>query len=190
MVANTKPPEGLSVDGLKGDVGGHAIGIQYMKFPSVSFELLLAPLLAPLLALLLALLLISSCSGERVRFADGTHTQSDHWQDRWLVINYWAEWCGPCRAEIPELNELHASRVSHGLVVLGVNWDGFSGEKLQGMIQRMEIKFPVMLDDPYQKYGYERAQQLPVTVLINPKREVSQVLVGPQTVGSILANIE
>ncbi len=132
----------------------------------------------------------TACSGEQVHFVDGTQTQLAHWDDRWLVVNYWAEWCGPCREEIPELNELHHNRVNHGLVVLGVNWDGFSGEKLHGMIERMAIEFPVLVEDPYQKYGYERAQQLPTTVLINPQREVAAVLLGPQTIGSILAHID
>lgn len=140
---------------------------------------------------LVALLALSGCSGgEQVYFSDGSKTQLAHWDDRWLVINYWAEWCGPCREEIPELNELHHARVNHGLVVLGVNWDGFSGEKLADMIERMNIEFPILREDPYQQYGYERAQQLPVTVLINPQREVANILYGPQTVASILANIE
>ena len=134
------------------------------------------------------ILALSACSsGEQVHFADGTRTQIDHWDGRWLVINYWAEWCAPSREEIPELNELHHNRTQHGVVVLGVNWDGFTGEKLDGMIERMSVEFPTLRDDPYQKYSYERAQQLPATVLINPQREVAAVLIGPQTQSSILA---
>ena len=45
----------------------------------------------------------------------------------WLVVNYWAEWCGPCRHEIPELNELDGytdeSNVGLSVRVLGVNYD-------------------------------------------------------------------
>ena len=78
--------------------------------------------------------LSAGCGGEQVYFHDGEKTQLSHWDGRWLVVNYWAEWCAPCRTEIPELNELHHDRVNHGLVVLGVNWDGFTGEKLAGMI--------------------------------------------------------
>jgi thiol-disulfide isomerase/thioredoxin len=134
------------------------------------------------------LLFICSCSmDEQVQFADGTQTQMSHWQERWLVINYWAEWCAPCRHEIPELNDLHAGRVEHGLVVLGVNYDGLAQPKLGDVIQRMDIKFPVLLNDPQLRYGYERPVHLPVTVLIDPQREVHEVLVGPQTKASIMA---
>ena len=134
------------------------------------------------------LVFVCSCSmDEQVLFADGTQTQMSHWQDRWLVINYWAEWCAPCRHEIPELNDLHAGRVEHGLVVLGVNYDGLAQPKLGDVIGRMDIKFPVLLNDPQLRYGYERAVHLPVTVLINPQRDVHEILVGPQTKASIMA---
>ena len=124
---------------------------------------------------------------EQIHFADGSKTQLSHWDDRWLVINYWAEWCAPCRHEIPELNELHANRLSNGMVVLGVNYDALTQPKLGEVIERMDIQFPVLVEDPQQKYGYGRAEHLPVTVLINPAREVHDVLVGPQTADSILA---
>lgn len=136
----------------------------------------------------LVLAFAAGCTPEaQIRFADGSQTQASHWEGRWLVINYWAEWCAPCREEIPELNELHHARVEHGLVLLGVNWDGLPQDKLAEVAARMGIEFPVLIQDPYQEYGYDRAEQLPVTVLINPAREVHQVLVGPQNEDSIMA---
>ena len=130
----------------------------------------------------------AGCSPEpQVQFADVTQTQLSHWDDRWLVINYWAEWCAPCRHEIPELNELHEERVGNGLVVLGVNYDGLVQPKLGEVIDRMDIQFPVLMHDPQVQYGYERPQTLPMTVIINPAREVHDVLMGPQTATSIKA---
>ncbi len=130
---------------------------------------------------------LAACGGEQVQFADGTTTQTSHWQDRWLVINYWAEWCAPCRHEIPELNELHEDRVANGLVVLGVNYDGLAGEDLTDVMQRMQIEFPVLAQDPQLQYGYDRAQVLPMTVIIDPRRQVHEILSGPQTAKSIIS---
>ncbi len=131
---------------------------------------------------------LAACSmEEQIEFADGSRTQMSHWDDRWLVINYWAEWCAPCRHEIPELNDLHAERVAHGLVVLGVNYDGLTQPKLGEVMARMDIKFPVLKQDPQLRYGYDRAEHLPMTVLIDPDRAVHEVLVGPQTAASIMA---
>ena len=137
---------------------------------------------------LVFVLSICGCSTEeQIEFSDGTRTQMSHWDDRWLVINYWAEWCAPCRHEIPELNQLHNERLASGIVVLGVNYDGLTQPKLGDVMQRMQIEFPVLKQDPQLRYGYERAEHLPMTVLINPAREVHEVLVGPQTATSILA---
>ncbi len=131
---------------------------------------------------------LGGCSpSAQIEFADGSRTQTSHWDGRWLVINYWAEWCGPCREEIPELNELHHKRKANGLIVLGVNWDGLQAEKLSSVVERMGIEFPVLRDDPYLTYGYDRAEQLPVTVLISPERKVHKVMLGPQTESSIHA---
>ena len=137
--------------------------------------------------LLVTVVVLTGCGQqEQVVFADGTQTQLEHWDDRWLVVNYWAEWCSPCRDEMPVLNELHHGRVGHGLIVLGVNWDGFQGAKLTEMISNMDIKFPVLQADPYQRWGYDRPLQLPMTVLITPERAVAHILMGPQTQDTIL----
>lgn len=142
------------------------------------------------IAALIAVALLGSCSvDEQVLFADGSRTQMSHWSDRYLVINYWAEWCAPCRHEIPELNQLHTDRVKHGLVMLGVNYDGIAGEKLTGLIDRMGIEFPTLIEDPQLRYGYDRAETLPMTVIINPQRQVHKILIGPQTASSIQAAV-
>ena len=56
----------------------------------------------------LAVCLLGSCSRADIELAGGEFTNSSHWDGRWILINYWSEWCAPCRAEIPELNELHS----------------------------------------------------------------------------------
>jgi thiol-disulfide isomerase/thioredoxin len=138
-------------------------------------------------ALIVVVALVGCSREEQIQLADGSNTQMSHWQDRWLVINYWAEWCGPCRHEIPELNELHRERVANGMVVLGVNYDGIQPPKLNEVIERMQIDFPVLLVDPQLRFGYNRAEQLPMTVIIAPDRQVHDVLIGPQTAASIMA---
>lgn len=142
------------------------------------------------LAFVVGVALLASCSVEEpVLFADGSRTQLSQWSDKHLVINYWAEWCAPCRHEIPEFNQLHVDRDEHGVVVLGVNYDGIADVKLTELIDKMGIEFPTLVDDPQVRYGYERAETLPMTVIINPVREVQKILIGPQTASSIHAAV-
>ena len=60
------------------------------------------------LLLIVCGLVISGCgTGSKHTFSGGGSVDLERWQGRWLIVNYWAEWCAPCRTEIPELNELY-----------------------------------------------------------------------------------
>ena len=105
---------------------------------------------------------------------------------KWIVINYWATWCGPCREEIPELNRLSREQ-PESLKVFGVNFEPVSGDEMEENIKEMGILFPVLPEDPYEKLGYERPLVLPTTIVISPEGSIHAELVGPQTRDSIIA---
>lgn len=98
---------------------------------------------------------------------------------RWLAINYWAQWCGPCRHEIPELNVLDAERAD--VLVLGVNFDAAQPAETLTVAGEMGIEFAVLSRDPAPRFGYAMPTVLPTTVLVSPAGDVHEVLVGPQT---------
>ena len=105
---------------------------------------------------------------------------------KWIVINYWATWCGPCREEIPELNRLSREQ-PESLKVFGVNFEPVSADEMEENIKEMGILFPVFPEDPYEKLGYERPLVLPTTIVISPEGSIHAELVGPQTRDSIIA---
>lgn len=133
---------------------------------------------------------LHGCGGEpAAKLADGGSLRFSERTGQWLVINYWAEWCAPCREEIPELNELHDRRLEYGVDVLGVNYDEVRGDKLVELIEQMGIRFPVLVDDPRHRWGYEQPEVLPVTVVIGPDGQLRERLRGPQTLKTLLATM-
>ena len=134
----------------------------------------------------IALVCLAACSDDSIRLADGTNAPWSQWAGEYVAINYWAEWCVPCRQEIPELNALHRERETTGLVILGVNYDGIAGESLATLIAEMDIEFPVLVSDPFDHFGYEVPKVLPTTVIIGPDNNVHEILIGPQTRESLL----
>ena len=134
-----------------------------------------------------ALLMACADSGPSnpLRLADGSITSPSQWQGDWVLINYWADWCGPCREEVPELNHLNQSE--GGFSVLGVNYDYLQGDELQASIDSLGIAFPTLLDDPQLLLGYDEATVLPMSVLISPDGSLHRILVGPQTAATLLA---
>jgi thiol-disulfide isomerase/thioredoxin len=139
---------------------------------------------------ILVLLGLSGCAKEpSYRVADGSQMQLSELRGNWILINYWADWCRPCREEIPELNTLHQREEGQPIFVLGVNFDYLEGQELTDLITEMGIEFPVLVDDPQGIVGYEAAQVLPMTVIISPAGEVHNVLIGPQTAETIEASL-
>lgn len=141
-----------------------------------------------LAALLLA---AGACGGPPpVELADGSTTSWQEFEGRWLLINYWAEWCAPCRKEIPELNELHAHGADAGVTVLGVNFDGLRGESLTNLMDEMSVEFPVLVEDPGARWERDPPSVLPSTLVIDPDGNLHDVLVGPQTYEDLARAVE
>lgn len=139
-----------------------------------------------------AAILLAACernSGPVLETLDGDRIVIGQQDGKTLFINYWAEWCAPCRDEIPELNELYQE---HGdrLIVLAVNADGVSGEALAGQLERMGIEFPSLPGDPRPIWGQTPTGALPETLVITPEGELHDVLLGAQTGEDLLAILE
>lgn len=135
------------------------------------------------LLLAAALPLLFACSNSGPSGNVLTSLDLSDYAGRWVVVNYWAKWCKPCIKEIPELNALDERYP--GVAVLGVNYDGASGAELQAQVDTLGIAFPNLLTEPSAQLGTELPAVLPTTLVINPRGELVQTLVGPQTLESL-----
>ncbi len=147
---------------------------------------------SPVLALVLVSALMAACgrpAGPVLQTLDGREIVVGQQEDKVLFINFWAEWCAPCRDEIPELNDLLAE-YGDRLWVLGVNADGVSGEELEAQIERMGIEFPSLPSDPRPIWELRPSGALPETLVVTADGELHQVLLGAQTEADLLAVLE
>lgn len=143
-----------------------------------------------LLTVLLLLLAIGCSDGEQgYALLDGGRIDFDQLHGKVVLINYWAEWCKPCREEIPELNEFQRSH-SDRVQLLAVNFDGVTGEALKQQAAALGIDFPVLLDDPRQHFNVKPSGVLPETLVIDAVGNYRQVLLGPQTEEKLAALLE
>ncbi|USE34507.1 TlpA disulfide reductase family protein [Endozoicomonas sp. SCSIO W0465] len=107
--------------------------------------------------------------------------------DQWLALNFWAEWCDPCREEVPELNDL----ASDGRVrVLGVDFDSSRGDSLIRKVKALDIRFPVLQESPLTVLNEPPPRVLPATYIISPEGKVVTKLFGPQTRKSLEKQIQ
>ncbi len=77
--------------------------------------------------------------------ADGHNLRLAEQRGQVVMVNFWASWCGPCRAEMPQLNRLYDKYRASGFVMLGVNIDD-DPHAATVAAARWGVKFPVLLD--------------------------------------------
>ena len=95
-----------------------------------------------------------------------------------VVMNLWASWCPPCRAEMPDLQRLSQSYRGRGLAIVGVN-EGESPERARAFAGALHIAFPIWIDDQ-QRYGrVYAALGLPTTVIVGRDGTVLRGFDGP-----------
>ena len=134
------------------------------------------------------ILIVSSCSEPDYRLVDGSSGKLDDFLGRWLIVNYWADWCPPCIKEMPELENFYDDNEDRALV-LTYNFDRLEGEELQSQIIRFGVNVPSILTDPGILFGWEAPPSLPATYIINPEGILIHTLIGPQTQESLEALI-
>ena len=75
----------------------------------------------------------------------GKNIKLSEYRGQVVLINFWASWCGPCRAEMPMLEELYKKYKGLGFVVLGVNVDD-KKSKADALLKKIPVSFPVLYD--------------------------------------------
>ncbi len=125
--------------------------------------------------------LLTGCAEDYGSDQHGQKVPAARLDGQWLVINYWAQWCAPCRKEIPELNQLSGQLQNSGVSVLGVNFDGLQGDELAASAKQMDIAFTVLAQDPTARFELPRSEVLPSTYIVDPQGRLARVLRGEQT---------
>ncbi len=97
-------------------------------------------------------------NGENIRL-------SDHLGEV-VMINFWASWCGPCRQEMPLLEDLHNKYQMMGFTLLGVNVDE-ERENAEKLLEQIPVSFPVLFDADSAVSRLYSVKAMPTTILID-----------------------
>ncbi len=101
---------------------------------------------------------LKSSSGENLRLSE--------YRGDVVMINFWATWCGPCRQEMPLLDELYARYQRVGFNLLGVNIDDDS-QRAMRMVDELGIRFPVLFDERKEVSELYNVEAMPATILVD-----------------------
>lgn len=109
---------------------------------------------------------LPSSTGENVRLAEQ--------RGQVVMLNFWASWCGPCRKEMPLLDEMSKRYSSAGFVLYGVNVeeDNTDAKKL---LKDLGVSFPILFDTESKASSLYNVDAMPTTVVIDKKGEIRYV---------------
>jgi len=111
------------------------------------------------------------------------------YRGQWVILNYWATWCAPCRKEIPELSELHQQR--DDVTVLGIAYEDIDKEMFAEFLQEFFVSYPILVADVYQPpEPFGAPKVLPTTIILDPTGRSVKAFLGPVTRQDIEAFID
>ncbi|UCH79220.1 MAG: redoxin domain-containing protein, partial [Candidatus Coatesbacteria bacterium] len=115
---------------------------------------------------------LEDLAGNKVRLKD--------FRGRLVLVNIWATWCGPCRAEIPDISAVYEEYKDKGVVVLGLSTDDeLSGEELKEAAEAFGAAYPILRSDEKTTRAYiEKSGSIPETYFVGPDGRVLDFIVG------------
>ncbi len=121
---------------------------------------------APLTAFGASQLLGQPAPDFALRSLDGDNVRLSEHLGEVVILNFWGTWCGPCRQEMPLLDEIYVKYRRAGLVLFSVNIDDESDRAVE-MAQTLKVSYPVLFDQRKDVAKSFDVGTLPVTVLID-----------------------
>lgn len=96
-----------------------------------------------------------------------------------VVLNFWATWCPPCRAELPEL-QAASEQLAGQVAIIGVN-QGEAPADVQSFVRQMDLTFEIPLDVQMEASRRYQVRSLPTTFFIDRSGVIRKMQVGPLT---------
>jgi thiol-disulfide isomerase/thioredoxin len=106
---------------------------------------------------------LDSMAGNKVNLSD--------LRGKVVLLNFWASWCGPCRKEMPILEQLHKQYQSKGVTLVGVNVEPDSQDALK-WLKVTPVSFPILFDRDSSVSKLYQVEGMPNTVILDRKGKV------------------
>jgi peroxiredoxin len=119
---------------------------------------------------------------------DGNLIRLNDLQGQVVVLNAWATWCPPCRAEMPDLEAFHQTYQDQGLRLVGINI-GERLEQVQDFVQSHQISFPIWLDPDESSLRAFNTISLPSTFVIDQSGQVRLIWSGMTCFDQLESNV-
>ncbi|MFX3623673.1 MAG: peroxiredoxin family protein [Ectobacillus sp.] len=119
----------------------------------------------------------------RLRTLDGKEVSLSDYRGKTVILNFWATWCPPCRAEMPDMERLYKDINKKDVEILAVNATSSerSIEAVKTFISDNRFTFPVLLDEEGSVNALYRITSIPTSYVLDPKGIIRIKHIGPMS---------
>ena len=140
--------------------------------------------------LVLCLLWMTACANQRgvevgqvapeftLRNLRGGELSLSAFRGKVVLINFWATWCGPCKAEMPSMETLYKSYKRDDFEIIAVSIDTVGENTVRDFVERFHLTFPVVLDNQFVVNQLYEARYVPTSLLIDRKGIIRDKIPG------------
>ncbi|HEY5616278.1 MAG TPA: TlpA disulfide reductase family protein [Bacteroidota bacterium] len=113
-----------------------------------------------------------------LKTSDGKTIQLSKLKGKVVLVNFWATWCGPCKAEIPDFMEVYSAYKSKGFEIVGIALDGEGWEVVKPYMQKIKINYPIVIGDGPLTVAYGGIDAIPTSFLVDKEGYIVGKRVG------------
>ena len=127
-------------------------------------------------------LVLSACArstaaaGLNLRDINGNMVNLSEYKGKVIILDFFATWCPPCKAEIPDFIELQRQYGSQGFTMIGISLSKLG--EVKGFAEDFGINYPVLIDDGYASAVYGPIRSIPTTFIIDRNFKVVKKYIG------------
>jgi thiol-disulfide isomerase/thioredoxin len=118
--------------------------------------------------------------GQQLELKDteGRALRLSDYKGKVVLLNFWATWCAPCRAEMPDLIKWQREYRRHGLQIIGVTYPPEDPAEVRKLIKSVNVNYPIALGEKQTKAIFDEGETIPISVVIDKSGMVREVIKG------------